>query len=174
MEIILGILFIAVVIGVFLPKGRRKNIPRGKTRAPYPPRYKSRFAEPPTDSIAVKDKQITGRAYVIDGDTIVIKKTKIRLAGIDAPELDEPWGQVAKSAMIRICQGGAIRAVLTGGSSYDRVVATCYLPDGADIGAELVKQGLALDIPMFSGGKYRQFETPEARQKLWRVAKKIR
>ena len=170
MEIILGILFIAVVIGVFLPKGRRKNIPRGKTRAPYPPRYKSR-SNPP---VAVKDKQITGRAYVIDGDTIVIKKTKIRLAGIDAPELDEPWGQVAKSAMIRICQGGAIRAVLTGGSSYDRVVATCYLPNGADIGAELVKQGLALDIPMFSGGKYRQFETPEARQKLWRVAKKIR
>ena len=56
MEIILGILFIAVVIGVFLPKGGRKNIPRGKTRAPYPPRYKSR-SNPP---VAVKDKQITG------------------------------------------------------------------------------------------------------------------
>ncbi|MCF6306034.1 MAG: hypothetical protein L3J33_11770 [Rhodobacteraceae bacterium] len=35
---------------------------------------------------------LTGRAYVIDGDTIKIGKTKIRLAGIDAPEIDMPWG----------------------------------------------------------------------------------
>lgn len=34
---------------------------------------------------------LTGKAYVIDGDTIRIKKTKIRLAGIDAPELNMPW-----------------------------------------------------------------------------------
>ena len=92
-------------------KGRTQKYPPAvKPAPPIPPRYKSRFVEP----VAVKDKQITGRAYVIDGDTIVIKKTKIRLAGIDAPELDEPWGQVAKSAMIRICQGGAIRAVFDG------------------------------------------------------------
>ena len=32
---------------------------------------------------------ITGKAWVIDGDTIVISDTHIRLEGIDAPESDQ-------------------------------------------------------------------------------------
>lgn len=53
--------------------------------------------------------------------------------------------------------------------SYDRVVAECFLPDGRDLAAELVKAGLALDWPKFSGGKYRHLEPPDARRKLWRA-----
>lgn len=33
---------------------------------------------------------------MIDGDTIAIGKQKIRLAGIDAPELNKPYGKKAK------------------------------------------------------------------------------
>src|SRR5260370_34848501 len=33
---------------------------------------------------------IVGKAWVIDGDTINISGTHIRLEGIDAPELDQP------------------------------------------------------------------------------------
>ena len=33
---------------------------------------------------------IIGNAWVIDGDTIEISGTRIRLEGIDAPELDQP------------------------------------------------------------------------------------
>lgn len=51
--------------------------------------------------------------------------------------------------------------------SYDRVVAQCLLPDGRDLAAELVRCGLALDWPEFSGGKYRHLEPAEARRKLW-------
>lgn len=39
---------------------------------------------------------LKGQCWVIDGDTIVIDKVHIRLAGIDAPELDHPYGQKAK------------------------------------------------------------------------------
>ena len=39
---------------------------------------------------------IKGRCWVIDGDTIVINKTHIRLSGIDAPEMDQPYGKNAK------------------------------------------------------------------------------
>ena len=109
---------------------------------------------------------LRGRAYVIDGDTIAIKRVKLRLAGIDAPELDMPYGQKSKWAMVNICKGNEVTAVLNGETSYDRVVAKCYLPDGRDIGAELVKRGLALDLPHFSGGAYRCFEPNGARRKL--------
>ncbi len=110
--------------------------------------------------------EIRGRAWVIDGGTIAIQRTKIRLAGIDAPEIDMPWGRNSKWAMVNICRGQIITAKLTGERSGDRLIATCYLADGRDIGAELVKRGLALDLPRFSNGLYRPFEPAGARQKL--------
>lgn len=109
---------------------------------------------------------IVGKAYVIDGDTIRISKTKIRISGIDAPEVDMPWGQKSKWAMVKICKGQTVRAELDGERSYDRLVATCYLADGTDIGAEIIKQGHALDLPHFSGGKYRHHEPDGARRRL--------
>ena len=110
--------------------------------------------------------ELSGRAYVIDGDTIVIKGTKIRLAGIDAPELDQPFGQKSKWAMVELCKGHVVTAKLNGETSHDRLVGTCYLPDGRDIGAELIKRGLALDWTFHSGGKYRQLEPRGIRGKL--------
>ncbi|WP_232830836.1 thermonuclease family protein [Tropicimonas sp. IMCC34011] len=111
---------------------------------------------------------------MIDGDTIVIQKTHIRLAGIDAPELQDPWGKKAKFAMVALCKGQVIKAVIQEGMTYDRVVAKCYLPDGSDLSAELVKQGLALDWKKFSGGAYRHLEPAGIRKKLWRVDAKHR
>lgn len=113
---------------------------------------------------------LRGRCWVVDGDTIVIDKVHIRLAGIDAPELDHPYGQQSKWALVKLCKGQVITACIKPEMSYDRVVAECFLPDGRDIAAEMVKAGLALDWPKFSGGKYRQFEQADARKKLWRAS----
>ena len=112
--------------------------------------------------------ELTGRAWVIDGDTIDIGGKRIRLCGIDAPELDHPYGKNAKSALIRLCQGQTVRAVFAGSLSHDRNVATCFLPDGRDLSAEMVKLGMAIDWTKFSGGKYRGFEVDGIRRKLWR------
>ena len=112
---------------------------------------------------------VRGRCWVVDGDTIVIDRLHIRLAGIDAPELDHPWGQQSKWTMVRLCKGQMITARIKPEMSYDRVVAECFLPDGRDLAAELVKAGLALDWPKFSGGKYRHLEPADARRKLWRA-----
>ncbi|GAA6180250.1 MULTISPECIES: thermonuclease family protein [unclassified Shimia] len=109
---------------------------------------------------------------MIDGDTIVINKVHIRLFGIDAPEIDQPYGKKAKWAVVALTKGRTVTANLLPDSSYDRVVAHCVLDDGTDISAELVKQGLALDWAKFSGGAYRDMETDGARKKLWRVAAK--
>lgn len=115
---------------------------------------------------------LKGKCYVIDGDTISINSVPIRLAGIDAPELDHPYGQASKWAMVKITKGNTITARIAPEMSYDRTVAICCLPDGRDIAAELVKRGLALDWPLFSKGRYKKFEPEGVRRKLWMTAKR--
>lgn len=112
---------------------------------------------------------VQGQCWVIDGDTIVIGDVRLRLAGIDAPELDHPYGKQAKWALVQMCKGQTVTARIRPELSYDRLVAECFLPDGRDLSAELVRAGLALDWPKFSGGKYRHLETADARRKLWRA-----
>ena len=112
--------------------------------------------------------ELRGRAWVIDGDTIDIGGTRIRLAGIDAPELDHPYGKNAKWTLVNLCKGQEVRAVYDGDQSHDRTVATCYLPDGRELSAEMVKAGMAIDWPKFSRGKYSGLELPGIRKRLWR------
>jgi micrococcal nuclease len=115
-----------------------------------------------------RETVIRGKAYVIDGDTIDIGGNRIRLFGIDAPELDHPFGQNAKWALANLCKGQTIRAVFEGELSHERHVAQCFLADGRDLSAEMVKVGMAVDWPKFSGGRYSHLETPGIRKKLWR------
>ena len=122
-----------------------------------------------TVSVVDTPQIISGKCHVIDGDTIAIGKQKIRFAGIDAPELNKPYGKKAKWALVELCKGQNITAKLTGETSYDRVVAKCFLDDGRDLAAEMVKLELALDIPHFPDADYKHLETPNARRKLrWR------
>lgn len=115
---------------------------------------------------------LCGKCYVIDGDTIIIKRQNIRLFGIDAPELDHPWGQNSKWFLHRLCKGHLVTARVTGELSYNRRIARCFLPDGRDLSAEMVKHGLAIDWPKYSGGLYGHLEAPDIREKLWRAARR--
>jgi micrococcal nuclease len=116
----------------------------------------------------VEVQELRGKAWVIDGDTVDIGGTRIRLSGIDAPEMDHPYGKNAKWTLVTLCKGQEVRAVFEGDLSHDRAVATCYLPDGRDLSAEMVKAGMAIDWKKFSGGKYRGLEPEGIRKKLWR------
>ena len=108
----------------------------------------------------VEQEVISGRCHVIDGDTIVIGKQHIRFAGVDAPDLNKPYGKQAKWALVELCKGQNVTANLTGETSYDRVVAKCFLDNGRD-------------IPHFPNADYKHLETPNARRKLrWRPKKK--
>jgi endonuclease YncB( thermonuclease family) len=118
--------------------------------------------------------RVVGNCYVVDGDTIRIGRVSLRLAGIDAPELDHPWGQKAKWELARLCKGQTITAQIEPMMSYDRLVATCYLPDGRDLSAEMVRMGFALDWPKFSGGKYSHLEPAGIRKKHWKAAARQR
>ncbi|WP_425074187.1 thermonuclease family protein [Sagittula sp. S175] len=115
-------------------------------------------------------KILKGKAWVIDGDTIDVAGVRLRLFGIDAPELDHPHGLNAKRAMMRLCKGQIVSAEVVDEDAHGRTVARCLLPDGRDLSAELVKQGLALDWPKFSGGCYAALEVADVRRKLWLAA----
>ena len=110
---------------------------------------------------------LVGRAYVVDGDTIAIRKTQIRLFGIDAPELSHPYGQKAKWELVALCNGKSVQAEIIEQDAHGRTVARCYLDDGRDLSAEMVKSGLAIDWPKFSGGQYSALEVAGARKKMW-------
>jgi len=110
---------------------------------------------------------LQGFAYVVDGDTLTINKTQIRLFGIDAPEMNHPYGKNAKWALVGLCKGQVVKAEITEKDAYGRTVAKCYLQDGRDLSAEMVKLGLAIDWAKFSGGQYRSLEVPDVRKKLW-------
>lgn len=139
-----------------------KRRPSKEIRAERTARFDART------SAHVDHKRIlVGAAYVTDGDTIRIKNTNIRLFGIDAPEMNHPYGKKAKWALHSLCKGHIIRAEITEKDAYGRTVAQCYLPNGKDLSAEMVKQGLAIDWRKYSGGKYRNMETPDVRKKLF-------
>lgn len=107
---------------------------------------------------AASAETVTGPAQrVSDGDTLTVQGISIRLNGVDAPEMDEPYGRKSRAAMIDIVDGRTLVCEL-GGVSYNRRVGVCFI-DGQDIGAILISQGLALDCPRYSGGRYRHLET---------------
>jgi len=171
---------VGCLIAFVLNKGQKKTPPLPKGAPDLPPSHASPAhptrgpcaQEPaPFDASTAHPPQspqiITGPAYVIDGDSLVIQKTQIRLFGVDAPEFTHPYGKKAKWALVRLCKGQTILAEITDTDDHGRTVAKCYLPDGRDLSAEMVKLGLAIDWPKFSNGAYASYELPEIRKKLW-------
>lgn len=163
------ILGIAVLFAFWL--GKRTTNPERPASSPhraYKPTSPSTPSFDPVTSRTSAEKTILrGAAYVVDGDTIVIQKTQIRLFGIDAPEMNHPYGKKAKWALVSLCKGQQITAEVTDTDAYSRTVAKCTLCDGRDLSAEMVKLGLAIDWPKFSGGQYSALEHPDVRRKLW-------
>ena len=122
---------------------------------------------------------IAGPVRVIDGDTIVLTDTNthIRLNGVDAPEVvhpgydhDDPFGPESRDEMRRIVGDKIVRCELNGERSHERLIGVCFLPDGTDVGAEIIRRGLALDCPHFSGSKYRALE-PNGVREIIRLAR---
>lgn len=126
------------------------------------------------------DASITGRASVIDGDTIEIRGERVRLNGIDAPESwqrcndesGEPYrcGKVAADALDSwLAKSRPTRCLFVDRDRYGRFVGTCFRSDGADVNAWMVRSGHALDWPKYSGGRYAsdQVTAKEARAGMW-------
>ena len=161
-------LVITILVALFLwtRTGSKSYRRRGKARGNKSQSLGSRNKIKQYDFDPKYFNPFEGSAHVIDGDTIVVKGQKIRLAGVNAPELDQAWGQKSKWEMVKILKGKIVHVVPNGETSYDRIVATCYIDGDTDIGAELISRGLARDIPAFTGGKYKKYETGAGRRRV--------
>ena len=157
--------FLFIVVGIFLRDAEVSPPETSTDEKSLQPVYRPFDAS--HRKAVVTRRTITGSAYIVDGDTLVIQKIQIRLFGVDAPEMNHPYGKRAKWALVTLCKGHSIRAEVVAEDDHGRLVARCYLQDGRDLSAEMVKLGMAIDWKKYSGGIYRALEVPDARKKLW-------
>lgn len=89
------------------------------------------------------ERTVDGRqVHVIDGDTFRYGTERVRLRGIDTPELSEPGGQTAKLRLEELLRSGPVRIVPHGRDVYERVVADVFV-DGQNIAEKLQAEGFA-------------------------------
>ncbi|NOJ46050.1 thermonuclease family protein [Bradyrhizobium archetypum] len=106
---------------------------------------------------------LSGQVSVIDGDTLEIHGTRIRLWGIDAPESSQlcrgedslPYrcGTKAANELDAFIARRPVSCTPVSLDAYGRTVAKCSV-DGVDLAEWLVDSGLAFDWPKYSKGKY--------------------
>ena len=93
------------------------------------------------------DRQLPGRVIrVIDGDSLVLdvrgSHFGIELAGIDAPELNQPWGQNAARRLQHLLTGAfVVVAVQDDGGAQDLAGTITF--KGRDVAYDLLYDGLA-------------------------------
>lgn len=121
---------------------------------------------------------VTGKAKVIDGDTLVVGAVVVRLHGIDAPEMGQTCrdaegvgydcGAEARDRLSELADGRPVACRGETSDGYGRRLAVCATTDAPDLGAALVREGLAWAFVRYSDD-YRALER-EARQRpagLW-------
>ena len=111
-----------------------------------------------------------------DGDTcrVATKQgvVKVRFWGIDAPELRQSEGPIAKRHLESLIVGSEVR-LLCSGRSYQRL--TCEVFRNAEnINQKMVADGMAFDSPKYSKGKFaRQMKEAQSRgQGIWKTIKR--
>lgn len=123
---------------------------------------------------------------VADGDTLTLvtregTKLKVRLYGIDAPEIrhegvpGQPFGKEAKAALTELVLGRKVTLEIVDIDTHRRMVGIVRV-SGADINREMVRSGLAwayrryLSAPYASEYIAAEKEAREKRLGLWKQA----
>ena len=96
---------------------------------------------------------------IIDGDTMRIGKNKIRLHGIDSPEIKQKCkktsgesyfcGNIAKNKLTDLISENNIKCAIHGKDKYKRLIATCYTKQ-ININDFMVREGWALAYRKYS------------------------
>ncbi len=169
----LSLIVIAALVAILSIAGRPKRRAR-RRRGPRALERKSGFPE-------TAPYTVTGKAYVTDGDGIRVSGREIRLAGLDAPEWNQPakhqdgyWyphGERVKSALIRKVGGRQVHVAVEDHDRFGRAigVVTCK---GEDIGEWLVREGHAIAAYSERYGQV-EAEAKNAKRGMWAHAANI-
>ena len=129
---------------------------------------------------AAQAADLTGVPRIVDGDTLAIGATKVRLEGIDAPETDQycinatgvRWacGIEARDKLVAHVAGREIACTSSGIDAYKRTLATCRL-NGEDLNGWMVQEGWALAYVKYSSVYIGAEEDARTHQRgLWQGA----
>jgi endonuclease YncB( thermonuclease family) len=120
--------------------------------------------------------------YVVDGDSFVVGTLKLRLDGIDAPELKQtckdgqnvewPCGRAARAALEKLLLEPGLSCQAEVQDRYARSVATCRSTTTADLAAAQVNDGMAVTHEFNGMRNYGSEEDAARTQKrgIWRGA----
>lgn len=95
---------------------------------------------------------ISGAARVVDGDSLEIGSHRIRLEGMDAPELGQmcmrgaaeyPCGREARAALVELAGEGMVECRAARRDRYGRLLARCTA-NGVDLNRAMVERGWAV------------------------------
>lgn len=116
--------------------------------------------------------RVSGYARVIDGDSLVVQGTEIRLQGIDAPEAEQqceragrnwPCGHEASRALMARLHARMVNCSGNERDVHDRLLATCKV-GGLDVNRWLVEQGWAVSFHAFPA---QERSARAARRGIW-------
>ncbi len=120
---------------------------------------------------------LLGRARVIDGDTVDLAGTRIRLEDIDAPEMNQtcvdlkgqawPCGKTATDELRAHINGSDLNCQPSGFDRYRRMLAVCSLPDGSDVNAWMVREGWAVATGFLKAYGSDQAAAVAAKRGIW-------
>ena len=127
---------------------------------------------------------ISDTIIITDGDTIRINEKRIRLWGIDAPELKQtcflqkenitwPCGKKAKEALIKFINNKIPKCTTINKDYYNRTVASCKIitDDNKELNlsSQMVRNGWAFDYTRYSHGQYtyEQKKAEKEQKGLW-------
>lgn len=116
--------------------------------------------------------RLAGLPHVADGDSVTLEGQRIRLVGIDAPELDQtcvqadaPYacGRQAREHLLGLLAGGPVECTGSKLDKYHRLLAVCRA-GGVDLNAAMVRDGWAV---AYGGYESEEAEARAARRGLW-------
>lgn len=80
---------------------------------------------------------------VQDGDTLTVAGQSIRLGSIDAPELDQAYGDASRDRLVSLVLGQRVTVGYAKTDRYDRVVGTVFTLDCRHVNLLQVSSGAA-------------------------------
>jgi endonuclease YncB( thermonuclease family)/ATP:corrinoid adenosyltransferase len=81
---------------------------------------------------------------VTDGDTFRSGELRVRVSGINAPELRDPGGKASKEALARLIEGRPLMCEDKGKDTFGRQLAKCQIESGEDIATFMLRIGQAV------------------------------